>query len=157
MGVLIHEVSPINKGEVVWTVRPADVALIGRSLKAGEFRAERVIATTGSEVKAPQYYKVLLGASIASILPEGSMTEGDNRIISGNVLTGAKVDADGFIGFYDTQVTVIPEGNEKKFFLTEGWLAPGLNRFSIHHAYPSWLFPNKRYRLDTNMNGGALS
>lgn len=153
VGVLIHHVNPINKGEVVWTVRPADVALIGRSLKAGEFRAERIIATAGSEVKAPQYFKTKLGAGVSTLLPEGSMTEGDNRIISGNVLTGSKVEPDGIIGFYDTQLTVIPEGNTKKFFLTEGWLSLGFNKFSLNHSYPSWLMPNKKYRIDTNLNG----
>lgn len=153
VGVLIHEVNPINKGEVVWTVRPADVVLIGRSLKAGEYRAERIIATTGSEVKEPKYFKVIQGASVNNLLPEGSTTDRDNRFISGNVLTGSKIERDGYIGFYDTQITVIPEGNEQKFFLTEGWLSAGLNKFSLSHAYPTWLMPNKRYRLDTNMNG----
>lgn len=153
VGVLIHHVNPLNKGEVVWTVRPADVALIGRSLKAGEFRADRIIATTGSEVKQPQYFKTKLGANVASILPESDMKEGEKRVISGNVLTGTKVEPDGFVGYYDTQLSVIPEGNKKKFFLTEGWLSLGLNRFSLSHAYPSWLMPNKKYRLDTNLNG----
>jgi len=152
VGVLIHNVKPINKGETVWTVNGADLPLIGRCLRSGQFRAERLMALAGSEVEAPSYYRTMIGAKMESIT-KGNLKEGDKRIISGDPLTGKAVEADGFLGFYDSQVTVLPEGNKKKFFLTEGWLAPGLNRFSLSKAYPSWLIPGKRYRLDTNLNG----
>lgn len=154
VGVQIHHTQPINKGDIIWTINPADIALIGKSLKEGRFCAERIIALSGSEVENPQYYTTRIGASIESIA-KGHEKEGNNRHISGNVLTGSKVDKDSFLGFYDTTLTIIPEGDEKKFFLTEGWLAPGLSRktFSLNHSYPSWLFKNKKYKLDTNLNG----
>jgi len=152
VGVLIHHVAPINKGETVWTVNVMDVVMIGRSLKAGQFKAERTIALTGSEVKEPQYYRSRIGA-LAESITKGKLKEGKVRLISGNVLTGSKIFSDGFLGFYDTQMTVIPEGDEKKFLITDGWLSPGLDKFSLSKAYPSWLFPNKTYRLDTNLNG----
>lgn len=152
VGVLIHHVKPINKGEIIWTVKAADVALIGRSLKSGKFDASRLVALTGSEVQAPQYYKTRLGAGINSIV-EGKISGDHVRCISGNVLTGLRVAADGFLGFYDTQITVIPEGDHKQFFLTEGWLGPGFDKFSLSKAFPTWLMPKKKYRLDTNMNG----
>jgi Na+-transporting NADH:ubiquinone oxidoreductase subunit A len=152
VGVLIHHVKPINKGEIVWTANAADLAVIGRSLKAGQFKAERIVALTGSEVEAPSYYKTMIGAEIASIT-DGNLKGENNRIISGDALTGAAVEENGHLGYFDSQITVLPEGNEKKFFLTDGWLAPGTNKFSLSKAYPSWLMPNKRYRLDTNLNG----
>lgn len=152
VGVQIHHTKPINKGEVVWTVNPADVAIIGKSLKAGKLMAERTIALVGSEVKNPQYYTAVIGASIDSIIGDNEK-EGNNRIISGNVLTGSKVSRDGYLGFYDNTISIIPEGDEKKFFITEGWLAPGFSRFSLSHAYPSWLLGSKKYKLDTNLNG----
>ena len=78
--------------------------------------------------------------------------EGDHvRIISGNVLTGTKTAADGGIGCYANQLTVIPEGD--KFELL-GWAMPRFNKFSVSRAYFSWLCPKKEYNLDTNMNGG---
>ncbi|NEN23595.1 Na(+)-translocating NADH-quinone reductase subunit A [Cryomorpha ignava] len=152
VGVQIHHTKPINKGEVLWTVNPSDVAIIGKSLKEGKFRAERTIALAGSEVKNPQYYSTIIGASIESILGDNEKA-GHNRIISGNVLTGTKVERDGYLSFYSNMVSIIPEGDEKKFFITEGWLAPGFSRFSLNHSYPSWLLGNKKYKLDTNLNG----
>ena len=152
VGVLIHHVAPINKGEMVWTVNGMDLALIGRSLKAGQFKAERTIALAGSEVENPQFYTTMIGAKMDSIV--AGKLKGDNiRIINGDPLTGDTVFEDGHLGFYNSQVTVLPEGDHKKFFLTDGWLAPGFNSFSLSKAFPSWLNPKKEYRLDTNLNG----
>ncbi|MCH2216295.1 MAG: Na(+)-translocating NADH-quinone reductase subunit A [Flavobacteriales bacterium] len=152
VGVLIHHVAPINKGETVWTVSGMDLAIIGRSLRAGQFRAERTVALVGSEVEAPQYYTTMIGAKIESIV--GGKLIGDNyRIISGDPLTGDAVEIEGHLGFFSSQISVLPEGDHKKFFLTDGWLAPGFKSFSLSKAFPSWLTPGKKYRLDTNLNG----
>jgi Na+-transporting NADH:ubiquinone oxidoreductase subunit A len=152
VGVLIHHIAPINKGETVWTVNALDVLLIGRCLSKGKYDASRTIALVGSEVSEPQYYRTRIGALIESIT-SGKIKNGKVRYISGNVLTGSKESAEGFLGAYSNCISVIPEGDEKKFFISEGWLAPGLNKFSLSKAYPTWLFPNKTYRLDTNLNG----
>lgn len=152
VGTQIHHIDPVNKGEVVWTVNALDVALIGRSLLSGKFDSSRIVALTGSEVKKPKYIKTTIGASIATIIADN--IEGDNvRYISGNVLTGDKIDSDGYLGFYHSQITVIPEGNEPKFTLTKGWLGPGTGKFSVNRSYFSWLTPGKKRTLDTNLNG----
>ena len=80
---------------------------------------------------------------------------GENvRYISGNVLTGDQKSANGYIGFYHNQITVIPEGNEYKFFLTKGWLGLGFDKFSNSRLFPTFLLPkSKRFTLDTNTNG----
>jgi Na+-transporting NADH:ubiquinone oxidoreductase subunit A len=152
VGTQIHHIDPINKNEFVWTVNAQDVMIIGRYFAEGKFDMTKLIALAGSEVKTPKYYRVINGASIKSIV-NGLLNDGDNRIISGNALTGAKVDMDGFIGFYDNQITVIPEGNEMKFFLTTGWLGLGFDKFSNSRLFPTFLTPNKKFRLDTNTNG----
>ncbi len=153
VGVQIHAIKPLNKGEVVWTLRAQDVVNIGRFLKTGKFDLQRVVAITGSEVTDRKYVKVTVGTNVANIL-KGKLTDGNNRVISGNVLTGDKIGQDGFLGFYHHQITVIPEGDEPLFFLTEGWLAPGLNDFSLSHAFPTWLMPkSKKFKLTTNQHG----
>lgn len=152
VGTQIHYIDPINKGEFVWTVNAQDVAIIGRLFLTGKFDASRVIALTGSEVKAPKYYKMTIGAPVKKLISE-HVNQGNNRIISGNVLTGDKIDGDGNIGFYHNQITVIPEGNEPKFMITKGWMGPGIGKFSVNRSYFSWLTPGKKHRLDTNLNG----
>jgi Na+-transporting NADH:ubiquinone oxidoreductase subunit A len=85
-----------------------------------------------------------------SSLLDGRMQQGDFRIISGNVLSGDKVEMDGYLGFFSNVVTVIPEGREPQFL---GWLAPNFHKFSLSHSYFSWLMPKKKYSLNTNLNG----
>lgn len=149
VGIQIHHLDPINKGDIVWYLYPQDVLAVSRLFSEGKYDVSRIIALTGSQVKKPRYYRMIAGSSISKMV-EDNLKEGESRFISGSVLTGSKIEADGTIGFYDTQVTVIPEGNYQEFF---GWIAPGLNKFSMSKAYFSWLSPSKKFDLDTNYHG----
>lgn len=150
VGVQINKIDPINKGEVVWYLYPQDVAVIGKLFLSGKFDAERTIALTGSEVLKPAYYKTKLGANLESFI-KNNVSDVEKRYISGNVLTGVKIDLDGYIGFYATQITVMKEGNYYEFF---GWALPGFNKFSMSKSFPTYLFKNKKFALDTNLHGG---
>lgn len=149
-GIQIHHLNPINKGEHVWVVNIQDVAIMGRLFNEGRFDARKSIVLCGSEVKKPQYYHTILGASIAELTGGKLKDSAGQRIISGNVLTGTKVEPDGYLGYYDNQITVIPEGDHYEFL---GWAAPGFNKFSASRLFPSFLFPGKHYSLDTNYHG----
>ena len=154
VGVQIHHIDPINKGEVVWTVSAEGVAMIGRLFATGKVDMTKTIALCGSQAEAPQYYTIIAGAAMDSILAGRvkAQKEGDSvRVISGNVLTGTKVTADGYLTFYSKQVTLIPEGDKYELL---GWAMPRFNKFSVSKAYFSWLCPKKQYDLDTNLNGG---
>ncbi len=150
VGVQIHHIDPLNKGEVVWYLYPQDVLILGRLFNHGTFDATRTIALTGSQVKEPKYYKTVVGASIKSLLADGGLKEEENRIISGNVLTGRQILSDGYLDFYDSQITVIPEGRDPEFL---GWLRPGFEKLSMSRTFFSWLSPNKKRDLNTNMHG----
>ncbi len=150
VGIQIHHISPINKGDIYWTINPVNVIIIGRLFQKGIFDASKIIALTGASVQKPQYYKTILGANLSELT--GQQEEGtNNRYISGNVLTGTKIEKDGYLGFYDNQITIIPEGNHFEFL---GWLNPGLNKYSFSSTFLSSVFPKKEYNIDTNYNGG---
>ena len=152
VGIQIANTSPLNKGEVVWTISVQDVLFIGRLFQTGKVDFTKTVALTGSEVKAPKYYQTFLGAPIASLV-ESKLVNADDkqRIISGNVLTGTKVTEKSFLGFYDSQISVIPEGDEYEFL---GWADPGFNKFSATKAYFGKLFPKKEYTMNANIHGG---
>jgi Na+-transporting NADH:ubiquinone oxidoreductase subunit A len=150
VGVQINHISPINKGETVWTIDPQHVIMIGRLFLKGHIDMTKLIALTGSEVKMRKYIKTISGTTVERFL-EDNIEHENIRVISGNPLTGKKIDKSGYLGFFDHQVTVIPEGDYYRFM---GWAAPGLNRFSKSRAFFSWLMPFKKYRHDTNLNGG---
>jgi len=151
VSVHVSRTDPLNKGEVIWYTGPQEVITIGKLFLEGIFETERVVAFAGSEVLHPRYYKTNIGARIVNMV-SGNVAGGKNRYISGNVLTGEKIEKDGFVGFYDSLVTVIPEGDHHEFF---GWITPGFNKFSFSGTYLSKLFPNKKYKLDTNLHGGV--
>jgi Na+-transporting NADH:ubiquinone oxidoreductase subunit A len=153
VGVQINHIDPVNKGEVVWCLGPQDVISIGRLFMYGHYDASKIVVLAGSMVQEPKYYKTISGASIQSIV-NNNLKEGEVRIISGNVLIGTKVSPDGFLGFYDSMVTAIPEG---KYFEFLGWALPGFKKYSLSHSFFSWLKPSKEFSLDTNLHGGLRS
>ncbi len=151
VGIQIHHVSPISKGDIIWTISPQTVVFIGRLFDEGKVDLTKIIALTGSEVKTPKYYKTVHGAELAGLLNGTTKKEVRERYISGNVLTGTKVDLDGYLGFSDNQLTVIPEGDEYEML---GWALPGADKFSASKTFLSSLFPKKEYVLNANMHGG---
>ncbi len=150
VGVQIHKVAPVNKGEKVWVIQPQEIISIGNLFTTGKHDFSRGIAVTGSEILKPAYFRYCLGASVSELL-KNNIAKGTLRIISGNVLTGEKIDEDGYIGFYHHQVTVIPEGNEYEFI---GWALPGFGKLSISRSFFSWMCSKKEYVLNANMHGG---
>ena len=149
VGIQVHHIDPINKGEVVWYLQPQDVIAIARLFTEGKYDVSRIVALAGSQVKKPKYYRTIAGATVANLLFD-NINEGDNRIISGDILTGQHIDVNGTLGFYDTTITVIEEGKEQEFL---GWILPGFHKFSASKTFLSWLTPSKKYTLNANMHG----
>ena len=153
VGVQINHVSPINKGEVVWTLGAEEVIFIGRLVLTGKVDLTRTIAVAGSEVKAPKYAKALVGQPLAAVLAGQLDEQKSLRIINGNPMVGVKTSKDGFLGAHATEVTVIPEGDDVHEML--GWIAPRFKEFSTSRSYFSWLKPKKtEYTLDARVKGG---
>lgn len=149
VGVQINHLKPVNRGETVWTLSVTDVVIIGRLFNQGIVDLTRTVALTGSEVKQTGYYQMVIGTYLNSIF-EGNVTEAISlRYISGNPLTGKKIDENGVLHAYDTQVTVIPEGDDVHEAF--GWASLSPKRYSAGCTYPSY---NKKYRLDARLMGG---
>jgi len=152
VGTQIHHFDPINKGEYVWGVNAQDVMIIGRMMRTGKFDTSKMVNLTGSSAKNRKYSRTIIGAELSSIVKDN--IDGENvRIINGNPLTGERANVKGYLGFYNNQITILPEGNEYKFFLTKGWLGLGFDKFSNSRLFPTFLTPNKKFILDTNTNG----
>ena len=151
VGIQIGQVMPLNKGDLIWTIQPQEVISIGKLFTSGKPDFERIFVLAGSEVKKPAYFHSRLGACIAPYIQDNLNPQEHIRLISGNVLTGSQVSEDGYLGFYHSQITAIPEGDEYEFM---GWAAPGFGKFSISRSFFSWMCPKKKYRLNANMHGG---
>jgi Na+-transporting NADH:ubiquinone oxidoreductase subunit A len=152
VGVQINHISPINKGDIVWTVDLLSVAMIGKAFNDGIYDATRLVAVTGPAAKNPAYVNAIQGAPMSAFAD--FYDNADNvRLVSGDILTGNNVGADGFLGFFDNQVTILKEGD---YYETFGWCKPfRTKKFSLSRTYWSWLCRKKKYDMDTNTNGGA--
>ncbi len=151
VGVQIHHISPIRKGETVWTVSLLMLAAIGKLFNTGKYDMTRKIAVTGPKAINPAYVTGYPGIAIKDLKEFYDASE-DLRFVSGDVLTGTNVGADGFIGFFDNQVTILEEGDKYELL---GWAKPFRPKlFSTSRTYFSWLTPNKKYDMDTNLHGG---
>lgn len=153
VGVQVNHLSPVNKGEVVWTVDPTAVIFFGKLFLTGKVDLTRVVAVAGSKVKDPSYVKVLVGTPIKDIVA-GRLTDTDHvRILNGNPLTGTIADDNTFLGAHTSEVVAMPEGDNVNEFA--GWIMPRLDQFSTSRSYFSWLFGKKKeYNLDARIKGG---
>ena len=153
VGVQINHLAPIAKGETVWTVSPEVVIFIGRLMNTGRVDMTRKVAITGSEVVKPTYVKLKTAALLTDVLKDKVIKGKDLRYISGNVLTGKQIKANDYLGAFDSQVTVIPEGDETHEML--GWIMPRFGEYSVNHSYFSWLMGKKKeYVIDARIKGG---
>jgi len=175
IGTQIAHIDPINKGEVVWTMNPQDVVVLGELVSTGVYRPEKVIAVAGPNASNPHYYRITAGACVASIIagqipnPDypimgTEMVSQNYRVISGNILSGTQIAFDGFVGAYDSLLSILPEGDYYDFM---GWLMPGVKKFSFSRTFLSGFMPKstfkplgidlprfeKFWKFDTNTHG----
>lgn len=149
VGVQINKIDPINKGDIVWTIKPQHVAFLGKFFATGNLNLEQTIVVAGSEIKSPSYYTTRLGACINMVL-ENNLKQENVRVISGNVLTGKKILKDGYLGFRDNQLSIIPEGNQYEML---GWLIPSYPRPTLSSSLPISKFLKKTFKVNTNPHG----
>ncbi len=154
LGTQIAHIDPINKGEVVWTMNLQDVAVLGELVTTGVYNPEKIIAVAGPDIKNPHYYRVKAGACLAEIT-KTQLLKDDNpkadRVISGDILSGTQIAADGFLGANDDLVSIIPEGDYYDFM---GWLMPGFKKFSFSRTFLSGFLPKMlKWKFDTNTHG----
>jgi Na+-transporting NADH:ubiquinone oxidoreductase subunit A len=149
-GTHIHFLDPVHEHKTVWSIGYQDVIAIGRLFTSGRLRSERVVALAGPGVVKPRLLRTVLGASTEELCA-GELAPGEQRVISGSVLGGRRAHgALAFLGRYHTQVSVLPEGRERRFM---GWMSPGVDRHSVMGIYLSRFLGGKRFAMDTSTNG----
>ena len=145
----IHCVDPINKGDLVWYVEAQDVLRVAPLFLKGIYPVERIVAVTGEGAAGHQVYaQTIIGAPL-SVLLEGEI-DGPMRYLSGSILAGKDVGAHGFLRFYDTQVTILPEGGKRELL---GWISPGVNKYTFSKTFVSAFLPEREASLDSDRHG----
>lgn len=149
VGIQIHHIAPVDTNRIAWTLDVQAVITLGNIFVEKRFNAERVVVLTGAELHEPKYITTKIGANIGDLLAN-NLKDGNNRIVSGDVLSGTQKTTAGFLNAFDDQVTVLEEGDYYEPF---GWLLPLSPRPTISSTYPNGFFPDLRFKADTNTHG----
>ncbi|KUQ83635.1 NADH:ubiquinone reductase (Na(+)-transporting) subunit A [Enterobacter hormaechei subsp. steigerwaltii] len=151
VGTHIHFLEPVSLTKQVWHLNYQDVIAIGKLFTTGELCAERVIAIGGPQATQPRLVRTLLGADLTALLA-GETKEGENRIISGSVLSGRHATGPmAWLGRFHLQVSVVLEGREKELF---GWVLPGAEKYSVTRTTLGHFLRRKLFNFSTSTNGG---
>ncbi|MDC1217004.1 Na(+)-translocating NADH-quinone reductase subunit A [Flavobacteriaceae bacterium] len=147
----IQELTPINMGDRVWTINPEDIVNLGRFVTEGVFSPQRCVALAGNGLKRARYFSTKIGVEIVSMIKEVKTTESSLRFINGDVLSGKTSSVNGYLGYYNNLISVIPEGNDNRMF---GWLPFKDNHIlSLSNTSFSKFFNKKGFSVDTSLNG----
>lgn len=150
-GTHIHFLEPVSLAKQVWHLNYQDVIAIGKLFTEGELCSERVIAIGGPQAVKPRLVRTLLGADISELMA-GDAKEGENRLISGSVLSGRQAaGAQAFLGRFHLQVSIVQEGREKELF---GWVLPGADKFSVTRTTLGHFLRHKLFNFSTSTHGG---
>ncbi len=149
VGIQIHHTAPVDANNKAWVVGVQDIITIGTLFNDGKYDASRVVAIGGAEVSNPKYVQTYIGANIGDLV-KGNVEGEATRLISGDVLSGKHVPAEGFLNYFDDQITAIKEGDYYEMF---GWLLPIAPRPSVSKTFPNFLFKDYKFTPDTNTHG----
>lgn len=151
VGTHIHFLEAVSLTKQVWHLNYQDVIAIGKLFTTGQLCTERVIALGGPQMRHPRLVRTCLGADINELLVDETL-EGENRHISGSVLSGRHaVGVQAYLGRFHLQVSVVKEGREKELF---GWVMPGKEKFSVTRTTLGHFLRNKLFNFSTDTNGG---
>ncbi len=150
-GTHIHFLEAVSLTKQVWHLNYQDVIAIGELFTTGELYTDRVIALGGPQMRNPRLVRTCLGADINDLLVDETL-EGENRHISGSVLSGRHaVGAHAYLGRFHLQISVVKEGREKELF---GWVMPGKEKFSVTRTTLGHFLRNKLFNFSTDTHGG---
>jgi Na+-transporting NADH:ubiquinone oxidoreductase subunit A len=151
VGYHIHVLDPVDRSKTVWHIGLQDVIAIGALFESGQQRMERVVSLAGPAVREPRLIRTRIGASTDDLVAD-EIVGTDDRVISGSVFSGRTASGDvlGFLGRYHQQVSVLAEGRQREFL---GWMAPGLDKFSVINTFVSSWLPKRKLPLTTTTNG----
>lgn len=151
VGVHMHTLFPVHREASAWHVGYQDVIAIGNLFTTGRLDVQRVVSLAGPQTVKPRLLRTRVGAYIDDLV-EGELNEGENRVVSGSILSGrtARGPVHGYLGRFHLQISALREGREREFL---GWLAPGRNKHSVTNVFFSRLFPGTRFNFTTSTNG----
>ena len=146
----INAIYPVNLHRKVWTINYQEVISIGYLVNNGKLRTHKNISLAGESVFNPSIVSARIGSNIDQLC--AGKVNSNARVISGSVLFGHDaIDAMSYLGFYDNQVTALPNHTDDVFL---NWVMPGKNIHSKLNVFLSAFKKPAKFNFNTGINGG---
>jgi Na+-transporting NADH:ubiquinone oxidoreductase subunit A len=148
-GVLLYHTKKTADENRAWYINGQDVCQLGELLLSGRYPIERTVALGGSMVTEPILLNTRMGTPLQD-MAQGRVETGDARYIAGGIFRGYAVASDGYMGFYETALTIVPQIRDARLFdfARPGWDQPSYSR-AFMSAVNKGTFP-----ADTGYHGG---
>jgi Na+-transporting NADH:ubiquinone oxidoreductase subunit A len=148
-GVLLYRMKSSPQENCAWYVDGQDVILIAQMLRSGVYPTERVVSLGGAGARQAKHFITRMGAPLSAIA--AGQTESQSwRYIQGGILSGYGTRPRSYLGFSETALNLLPEGNRKGELL--GLFNPGYRKPTFSRAFLSKL-NHQEFEMNCSMNG----
>ncbi|MFA6010484.1 MAG: 4Fe-4S dicluster domain-containing protein [Desulfobacteraceae bacterium] len=146
-GVLLYHIKQTKEENKAFFIDGQDLVLLAQLMRDGVYPSWKVIATGGPACGKKKHFRVRVGSPVKA-LQLGSGEE-STRVVAGGVMRGYNLPSDSYLGYYESSLTVLNEGDEEEFL---GFLRAGYNRPSFTRTFLS-AFNRKDFSMNCNMHG----
>ena len=109
-----------------------------------------MVSLAGPGVENPRLLRTRLGANLTELVA-GELLEGDQRVISGSVLSGREAESPvDYLGRYHHQVAVLGQSRSRDLL---GYLSVGVKKHSVFPVFLSKWLGEKAVEFTTSTNG----
>lgn len=147
-GVLLYYIRRNGAQNRSWYVSGQDLLLIALLLETGRYPVERIVALAGGSAPAPRHLKTRLGAPLMHL---AGRVEDEARFVAGGLFRGYAASKDGYLGLYETALTLLPEGKREEVL---GFVRPGFKKPTYSRTFLS-VFNPADLKMDCNRYGGV--
>jgi Na+-transporting NADH:ubiquinone oxidoreductase subunit A len=148
-GVVVYQTKTGAGENRSWFLGGQDVVTLGELLLSGKYPVHRIMAVGGSMARSRRHVKTRIGVPLSDLAENAGLQEGDCRYVVGGLLTGFKSGPEGFMGFYEDALNLIPEGAHREFL---SLFRPGYRKPSYSRTFLSVL-NRGTMAADTNAHG----
>lgn len=148
-GVLLYHTKTSSEQNRSWFVSGQDVLLLAQFLKEGKYPIDRTMAFAGPGAKERLHFNTRIGVPLSHMVQDGPTGEG-MRYVVGGIFRGYSGSIDSHMGFYETSLTLIPEGKMREFL---AFVQPGFQKPSYSRTFLS-VFNKSDLQMDCNFHGG---
>jgi Na+-transporting NADH:ubiquinone oxidoreductase subunit A len=126
-----------------------DLLHIAFLLKRGHYPVAKTIVLAGGSVANPMHFRTRTGIQLSQLAKGRYRQEDEPRFISGGIFGGHADGPDGYLGFYENALTLIPSRDIDEAF---GFMRPGINKPTLSKTFLS-VFNANDLDLDCRLNG----